>query len=77
MFKGPVGPQSGQTPRSIAEKQNSSAGFQSENDPPYDPAHGHPITKDMPKQEYREPPMKQAGSGTPVEIPAPFTIKGA
>ena len=77
MFKGPVGPQSGRTPRSIAEEKNNPASFQSENDPPYDATQGTPITKDMPKQAYHEAPMKQAGSGTPVNPATPFTIKGA
>jgi hypothetical protein len=77
MFKGPVGPQSGQTPRSIAEEKNSSAGFQSENDPPYDPTQGTPINKQIPRQAYHEAPLKPAGGGKPVEIATPFTIKGA
>ncbi len=77
MFKGPVGPQSGQTGRSIAEKQNNAAGFQSENDPPYDATQGTPITKAIPKQAYHEAPLKPGGGGKPAEISTPFTIKEA
>lgn len=77
MFKGPVGPQSGQTSRSIAEGKNAPAGFQGENDPPYDATQGTPITKQTPKQAYHEAAMKPAGGGKPSEIATPFTIKGA
>jgi len=73
MFKGPVGPQSGQTPRTIAEKKGTDpAGFVE--GPAYDVKGGHPITKQMPEQTYKAQTMKAPVGGTPMEIPAPFAV---
>ncbi len=73
MFKGPVGPNSGRTPRSIAEEQGTNpSGFKE--GPPYDYAAGHPITKNMPSQAPKETELKPGGDAKPMEIPAPFTV---
>ena len=75
MHKGPVGPQSGRTPRSQAESIGTDASSFKEDGVKYDPTLGHVITKEQPKQEYKEAPVKTptgpAQSGT-----APFTISG-
>jgi len=64
------------TPRQTALEKNDASNF--EKGPPYDIKGGHPITKDMPSQEYKSMPMKPASEGSkPLDIPAPFTIKGA
>lgn len=73
MFKGPVGPVSGRTPRSQAEAIGTdSSGFKE--GPAYDVAGGHPITKQMPKQAFKAQELKSPSGGAPMEIPAPFTL---
>lgn len=74
MFHGVKGPVSGRTPRTRAEEMNDSQHF--EDGPKYDVQHGHPITKDMPVQEYTETRMTEKAAVGPKDIPAPFTIKG-
>lgn len=72
MYKGPVGPVSGRTPRSQAEKMGTDpSGFKE--GPAYDAKGGHPVTAEQPKQEYKPAALK-AGGGKPMEIPAPFTL---
>lgn len=74
MFKGPVGPQSGRTSRSQAEKIGTDpSGFK--DGPAFDPVSGTPVTREMPKQEYKPTPMKEGGDAKPMNIPAPFTTK--
>lgn len=76
MFKGPVGPVSGRTPRSQAEKIGTDpSGF--EDGPAYDITAGHPTGKGMPTGEYKDAKMKVPAGGEPVsDGKAPFTIGG-
>jgi len=76
MFKGPVGPQSGRTSRTQAEKLGTeSSGF--EGAPEYFPQGGYPPSKDLPKQEYKEREIKPAQQGSPVSNKTPpFSIGG-
>lgn len=75
MFKGPTGPVSGQTGRTIAEQKNDAKNF--EEGPKYDYVSGTPITKDTPKQQYRAATMPAKSGSGGSEIEAPFTIKGS
>jgi hypothetical protein len=59
--------------RKVALTRNDAKNFQE--GPAYDASGGHPITKDLPKQEFKAlqmPEPKQPPAGPP----APFTIKG-
>lgn len=76
MFKGPTGPQSGQTSRSIAEQKNDARNFTADPEGGYFPQGGHPVTKDLPKQEYKEAEMTGGGNAKPLDTAVPFTIKG-
>jgi hypothetical protein len=63
------------TPRQTAMEKNDPANF--DEGPAYDIRHGHPITKEQPTQDYKPLELKQPGEAKPLDIPAPFTIKGA
>jgi len=63
------------TPRQTAMEKNDAKNF--DEGPPYDIKAGHPITKEMPSQDYKEKVMQSGGDAKPLDIPAPFTIKGA
>ena len=75
MYKGPAGSISGRTSRTVAEELNEPQHF--EDDPKYDAQHGHPVTKDMPVQEYKEVQLTERAPTGPKDIPPPFTIQGA
>jgi len=75
MFHGIKGPQSGQTGRTIAEEKNDSRNFTADPEAGYFPQGGHPVTQDLPKQEYSEREMKQGGNAKPIDVKTPFTIK--
>jgi hypothetical protein len=62
------------TPRQRAiEMGTDSAGFKEE--VPYDVTHGHPVTKQTPSQEYKEPSLKAPQGGQPVsDKGAPFSL---
>ncbi len=60
--------------RKTALEKNDSKNFME--GPAYDVTGGHPITKDMPSQQYKELPMPAAPSANPMNIATPFTIKG-
>lgn len=68
------GPQLGhRTSRSIAiEKGTDPAGFK--DDVPYNATVGHPLGKEYPAGEYKEPTMKAPAGGKPVDITAPFSL---
>lgn len=73
MFHGLKGPQSGRTSRTQAEAIGTDPeGFKE--DPPYDMQGGHPVTKDLPKGEYKEAEMKEAGGAKPLDVAVPFTL---
>jgi hypothetical protein len=76
MFKGPVGPQSGRTPRSQAEKIGTDpAGFVE--GPAYDATAGIPKGAGMPTGKYEPAKMKTPSAGAPVsDNKAPFTVGG-
>lgn len=63
------------TTRDIALEKNDAKNF--EEGPAYDIKGGHPVTKDMPSQEYKPLPMRSPNDKAPLDIPAPFSIKGA
>ncbi len=64
------------TSRTIAKERNEAKNF--DEGPAYDIKGGHPITKDMPSQEYKPMAVKQATDSKPVsDTSAPFTIKGS
>ncbi len=63
------------TPRNTAVERNDASNFNE--GPAYDVLGGHPVTKDMPSQEYKATPMKEARESEPKHQPSPFTIKGA
>lgn len=72
MFKGPKGPVSGQTPRTIAEKVNDSGNFTE--GPAYDAQTGLPSS--IPTGgKYKALDLKPNTSAKPMDIPAPFTVK--
>lgn len=74
MFKGPKGPVSGRTPRTIAEAHASPSEF-----PPEKPYHyqgGYPITAETPKSEYRPVNIPAPVQSTPANtLAAPFNLK--
>lgn len=75
MFKGPVGPESGRTPRTQAE----SIGTDASNfvkAPEYFSQGGHPVGPGMPAKPYSEAPQRAPAGGGQVPDPSPFTIKG-
>lgn len=72
MFKGPTGPVSGRTSRSVAEAKNDAENFKE--GPKYDIPGGHQITAGTPKSEYKELPMPEKAPEGPVsDKKAPFT----
>lgn len=75
MFHGAKGPVSSQTGRTIAEKKNDPKSFV--DGPAYDYQHGHPITAASPAQAYKPVEMPAKAATGPVDMPAPFTVKGA
>lgn len=76
MFKGPVGPVSGRTPRSQAEKIGTDASGFVEG-PAYDVTAGHPKGNGMPSGKYEADKMKAPAGGSPASnTKAPFNIGG-
>jgi hypothetical protein len=63
--------------RKVAVDRNDPRSFTE--GPEYDVTHGHPVTKTMPRQDYKPADLKPAvGQGQPKsDTAAPFTIKGA
>lgn len=73
MFKGPVGPQSGQTPRTIAEKKNEAGNFTE--GPGYDATKGLPTALPGAAGQYKSQELKPVSTKPTEMLPAPFTIK--
>jgi hypothetical protein len=64
------------SPRKTAMERNDAKNF--DEGPPYDVTHGHPITKEIPSQDYKAMAIKPASDTKPVsDLSSPFTIKGA
>lgn len=73
MFRGPVGPDSGRTGRSQAERIGTDpAGFK--DGPKYDPKAGVPVTADSPQQQYKPMPMSPPTGGQQVSASVPFIL---
>lgn len=64
------------SPRKVASERTDGQAFTE--GPEYDVMHGHPVTKQMPRQEYKPAELKAGGSAAPKsDTSAPFALKGA